>query len=188
MKKSIIIIILSIVVIAVVVGGFLFMQNRGAKEKKLQTSEEIQDMLNTIYTSGKVELPELETTTVDVNDLIQVGLFTGLTSNTNVEELVVSVPFINAQPYSLAVVKVNENADVEKMKQEMLDNIDMRRWICVSAEKLYVTNYENVIFLVMSSEEWAKPVYDEFKSFVGNDIGKELERSEIEDSYLPPEL
>ena len=30
----------------------------------------------------------------------------------------------------------------------------------------------------MSSEEWAKPVYDEFKNFVENDIGKELEKSE----------
>jgi len=65
-------------------------------------------MLNTIYSSGKVELPQLETTKVDVNDEIQVNTFTGLKTNANVEELVVSVPFINAQAYSLAVVKVND--------------------------------------------------------------------------------
>ena len=60
----------------------------------------------------------------------------------------------------------------------MIDNIDMRKWICVSAEKARVTNYGNIIFLVMSSEEWGKPVYDEFKQAVGGTVGKELERSE----------
>ena len=57
----------------------------------------------------------------------------------------------------------------------MLDNINMNKWICVSAEKLYITNNGNVIFLVMSSEEIAKPVYENFKKYVNNEIGKELE-------------
>jgi len=64
------------------------------------------------------------------------------------------------------------------MKQEMLDNIDVRKWICVQAERVYVTNYNDVIFLVMASEEWAKPVYDEFKNLVGGKVGKELVRIE----------
>lgn len=188
MKKTIIIMISIIVLIAAIVGACLFIKGGEPKEKKLQTAEEMQNMLNTIYSSGKVELPGLETTTIDVNDETQVGVFTGLKSNANVEELVVSVPFINSQAYSLAIVKVNEKADIEQMKQEMLDNIDMRRWICVSAEKLYITNYENIIFLVMASEDWAKPVYEEFKKYVGNDIGKELEKTEEVDFELPPEL
>lgn len=195
MKKSIIIGISMILIIVAIVCGILLMKNNNnnnieieQKNKMLQTAEEMKSMINTIYASGKVELPSLETTTIDVSDETQVNVFTGLKSNTNVEELVVSVPLMNSQAYSLAIVKVSENADVEKMKQEMLDNIDMRRWICVSAEKLYITNYENIIFLVMSSEEWAKPVYDEFKNFVENDIGKELEKSETSDFDLPPEL
>ena len=64
------------------------------------------------------------------------------------------------------------------MKQEMLDNIDTRKWICVTAEKVYVTNHENIIFLVMASDEWAKPVYDEFKSAVDGKVGKELQKTE----------
>lgn len=188
MKKSVIIIITIIVIIAIIAGAFLLTKGKEPKKKMLQTAEEMQNMLNTIYSSENVKLPELETTKIDVNDENQVSTFTGLKTNNNVEELIVSVPFINAQAYSLAVIKVNEKSDIEKMKQEMLENIDMRRWICVSAEKLYITNYENVIFLVMSSEEWAKPVYEEFKNFVGNNIGKELEKSEEEDINLPPEI
>lgn len=190
MKKSAIIIISAIVIIAIIVGAILLLKpkNEGKKDLKLQTTEEVQDMLTSIYSSEKVKLPGLETSVIDVADEMQVSSFTGLKTNENVESLVVSVPFINAQAYSLAVVKVNENADIEKMKQEMLDNIDMRKWICVSAEKLYITNYENIIFLVMSSEEWAKPVYNEFKSFVENNIGKELEKSETVSDNFPAEM
>lgn len=189
MKKSSIIIISSILVIVLIIGAVLLVKSgREPKERKLQTAEEIQNMLNTIYSSGKVELPSLDTTVIDKNDTMQVTSFTGLQSSENIEELVVSVPFINSQAYSLAVIKVSEKADIDKMKKEIFDNIDMRRWICVSAEKLYITNYENVIFLVMSSEEWAKPVYNEFKSFVENDIGKELEKSETIPDDFPAEM
>lgn len=183
MKKNVITMVVVLAIIAIIVGGiFVAIKLKGGiqKELKLQTTEEMQSMLDTIYASEKVELPKLENAVIDVSDLMQVTTYTGLQSNENVEQLVISVPFINSQAYSLAIVKVKENADIEKMKQEMLDNIDMRRWICVSAEKLYITNYENIIFLVMSSEEWAKPVYDEFKNFVENDIGKELEKSELD--------
>ncbi len=180
MKKTSIIIISIVAFIAIVAAIIIATTSNGEEPKdlKLQTTEEMQAMLDTIYSSEKVELPSLETVVVDKTDLEQVTTFTGLKSNENVEELVVSVPLMNAQAYSLAVVKVNDKANIEQMKQEMLDNIDMRRWICVSAEMLYITNYENIIFLVMSSEEWARPIYNEFKSFVGNDIGKELEKSE----------
>ena len=76
------------------------------------------------------------------------------------------------------IVKVKDNADVEKIKQEMLDNIDMRRWICVSAEQLYITNSGKVIFSVMADKDTAKAVYNDFKKYVNNNIGKELEKSE----------
>ena len=96
---------------------------------------------------------------------------------------------MNAQAYSLAVVKVKENADIEKMKKEMLDNIDMSRWICVTAEKLYITNNGNIIFFVMSDEDWAKSVYEGFKKYVNNNIGKELEKTADNTAIdLPPEM
>lgn len=188
MKKQVIIIISVLVIIAIIVGAIILAKPKNKGELKLQTTEEMQSMINTIYSSGAIELPQLETAVIDVSDEIQVSTFTGLKSNKNVEQLVVSVPLMNSQAYSLAVIKTNENADVEQMKQEIKDNIDMRRWICVSAEKLYITNYENIIFLVMSSEDWAKPVYQEFKKYVDNNIGKELEKSEEVDFELPPEM
>ena len=64
----------------------------------------------------------------------------------------------------------------------------MAKWICVSAGKLYITNNGNTIFMVMADEEWSKPVYDEFKRYVNNNIGKELEKDGEDGTTLPEEI
>lgn len=138
----------------------------------------MQETLNNINTKLQDVLPALETREVDITDEFAFTSTTGLKSNSNVEAVVVSEPFMSSQAYSAVMVKVSKDANIEEMKKEMYDNIDMRKWICVSAEKLRITNYDNIIFLVMSSEEWGKPVYDEFKQTVGGKIGKELEKTE----------
>ena len=143
-----------------------------------------------MYKMSEIEniLPELETMKIDIKNIDEVTSYTGLKTNNDIESIVVSVPMMTSQAYSVAVVKVKDTANVEKIKQEMLDNIDMRRWICVSAEQLYITNSGNVIFSVMTDKDIAKAVYDDFKKYVNNNIGKELEKSNDEENIeLPPE-
>ena len=153
------------------------------------TPKNINNIINTINKNNKDILPELETMKVDIKNIDEVTSYTGLKTNEGIESIVVSVPLITAQAYSVAIVKVKDNADVEKIKQEMLDNIDMRRWICVSAEQLYITNSGNVIFSVMADKDVAKAVYNDFKKYVNNNIGKELEKSNNEENIeLPPEM
>ena len=142
---------------------------------------DINDIINTINKNNKNVLPELETMKVDIKNIDEVTSYTGLKTTDGIESIVVSEPLITAQAYSVAIVKVKDNADVEKIKQEMLDNIDMRRWICVSAEQLYITNSGNVIFSVMADKDVAKAVYNDFKKYVNNNIGKELEKSNDEE-------
>lgn len=188
MKKKLIPIILLVIAAIIVVVLIVTKAGNNLGKVKLETSDDIENMLNTIYSSINTEIPSVETTKIDVTDEMQVSSFTGLTSNKDVKELTISMPLINAQAYLLSVIKVDKNADIEKLKQEIYDNINMRMWVCVSAEKLYITNYNDIIFVVMSSEEWAKPVYDEFKKFVGGKVGKELEKTESSDYELPPEM
>ena len=95
---------------------------------------------------------------------------------------------MSSQAYSAVTVKVKSGANIEEIKKEMLENINMSKWICVSAEKMYITNNGNTIFMVMSNEDWANPVYNEFKEYVGNNIGKELEKTEEENINLPPQM
>ena len=167
---------------------FILVSGNGNKGS-VETPKDINDIINTINKNNKDILPELETMKVDIKNIDEVTSYTGLKTNDGIESIVVSVPVMTAQAYSVAVVKVKESADVEKIKQEMLENIDMRRWICVSAEQLYITNSGNVIFSVMADKDIAKAVYNDFKKYVNNNIGKELEKSNNEENIeLPPEM
>ena len=177
MKKQNILIIGLILLAVISFGIFILVSGKG-NTGSLETTKDIIKMINTIDKDNKNVLPELETMKVDVKNIDEVTSYTGLKTNDDIESIIVSVPVMTAQAYSVAVVKVKDTANVEKIKQEMLDNIDMRRWICVSAEQLYITNSGNVIFSVMADKDIAKAVYNDFKKYVNNNIGKELEKSE----------
>ena len=188
MKKQNIFIIGLIILAAISFIIFILVSGSGNKGN-VETPKDINDIINTINKNNKNVLPELETMKVDINNIDEITSYTGLKTNDGIESIVVSVPLITAQAYSVAIVRVKDNADVEKIKQEMLDNIDMRRWICVSAEQLYITNSGNVIFSVMADKDIAKAVYNDFKKYVNNNIGKELEKSNNEENIkLPPEM
>lgn len=190
MKKENIIIGIIVLVIIIILGVlFINLNKNETSESTIKNSKDMINMVNSIYQNINEELPSLETMAIDINNLDDVTSYTELKSNKDIEELVISVPMMNAQAYSLAVIKVKDNANIESLKQEMLDNINMHRWICVSAEKLYITNNGNIIFLIMSDKDTAKVVYDGFKSYVNNKIGKELEKTnEEEDIELQPEM
>ena len=188
MKKQNIFIIGLILLAVISFIIFILVSGRGNKGS-VETPKDINDIINTINKNNKSILPELETMKVDIKNIDEVTSYTGLKTNDGIESIVVSAPLITAQAYSVAIVKVKDNADVEKIKQEMLDNIDMRRWICVSAEQLYITNSGKVIFSVMADKDTAKAVYNDFKKYVNNNIGKELEKSNNEENIeLPPEM
>lgn len=189
MKKKQNILVIALILLAVISFGIIILVSGKENTSSLETTKDIIKMINSINKDNKNVLPELETMKIDVKNIDEVTSYTGLTSNDNIESIVVSVPMMTAQAYSVAVVKVKDTANVEKIKQEMLDNIDMRRWICVSAEQLYITNSGNVIFSVMTDKDIAKAVYDDFKKYVNNNIGKELEKSNDEENIeLPPEM
>ena len=189
-KQTIIGIIIAVVLIIAIVIGVVVFNNKveSSDNSKLETVSQMKKMINAVYSKLGDQLPSLETSTISSSDINQVKTYTGLQSTDNIEKIVVSEPLMSAQAYLLATVKVKDGADIEKMKQEMLNNLDMRKWICVSAEKLYITNHENTIFMIMSSAEWADPVYNAFKEYVDNKIGKELTKTEEEEIELPPEM
>ena len=188
MKKQNIFII-GLILLAVISFVIFILVSGSGNKGSVETPKDINDIINTINKNNKNVLPELETMKVDIKNIDEVTSYTGLKTNDGIESITVSVPVMTAQAYQVAIVKVKDNADVEKIKQEMLDNIDMSRWICVSAEQLYITNSGNVIFSVMADKDIAKAVYNDFKKYVNNNIGKELEKSNNEgNTELPPEM
>ena len=190
MKKQtmITIIVIAIIAIIAIVGVVIVKNNNnttnGGTSVKIESGKDMKSMLKSIYSENKDVLPELETEEIDVSNSDLVTSYTGIQSTGNVESLVVLEPLMSSQAYSAVALKVKSNANIETVKEEILNNVDMRKWICVSAEKLYVTNYNNIIFFVMSDEDWATATYNSFKEYVGNEIGKELQKSGEEDIEL----
>ena len=179
----------AVVVVVIVIAVIGVVAISGKNGGTTATEINMKKMFDTIYADLKDQLPDsLTTQEINVKDGEQVAEYTGLVSTENVEKLLVSEPMISSQAYSAVALKVKAGADIEGIKQEMLDNLNMNKWICVSAEKLYITSYNNIIFAVMSDENWAKPVYDGFKKYVNNKNGKELEKTAEEDIELPDEM
>lgn len=189
-KQTIIAIVIAVIAVLAIITGIVIWNNQKSNGgTTIETASQMKEMFKSIYNKLGDELPDLETQKIDVSDASMVKAYTGLQSNENVETIVVSEPSMSSQAFSAVAVKVKAGANVENMKQEMLDNIDMAKWICVSASNLYITNSGNTIFMVMSDEDWAKPVYDAFKEYVNNKIGKELDKiSSDSDIELPPEM
>ena len=193
MKKQtmITIIVIAIIAIIAIVGVIIVKNNNnttiGGTSVKIESKKDMKSMLKSIYSKNKDVLPELETEEIDVSNSDLVTSYTGIQNTGNIESLVALEPLMSSQAYSAVALKVKSNANIETVKEEILNNVDMRKWICVSAEKLYVTNYNNIIFFVMSDEDWATTTYNSFKEYVGNEIGKELQKSGEEDIELPEE-
>lgn len=184
-KKIFIIMIIAIIAILLIV-AWIF-GKKSTSSIKLETASDLKSMIESVYKNAKVELPSLETTKIELSNNDILSSYTGLKNNDNVEAVVISEPLMSSQAYSLVAIKMKNGTDIESTKQEIYNNVNMAKWVCVSADKLYITNYNNVIFYVMSNEEWAKPVYEAFKEYVGNKTGKELEKTQNYDIELPPE-
>ena len=187
-KKNIIIgcLIGGLVVLAGVI--FAITSNKESKTNEtLQTAGDIKKMLKTIYKNLADELPELTTEEINLKESELVESLTGLKSTDDINTLVVSEPVMGSQALEVAVIKTREKADITSMMQNIKDNVNMRRWICVSAEKLYIVNSGDVIFMVMADNDWAKSIYDEFVKYMDNKVGKTLEKGatleELPDEY-----
>ena len=185
-KNLIICAVIVLIVLAVIIGIAVKSNDNG--NIKIESTANMKNLIDSIYKNANVELPSLETNEIDMSDNYTVSTYTGSQDNSNIESIIVSEPLISSQAYSLVVMKLKNSADVEKVKQNIYDNVDMSKWICVSAEKLYITNYNNIVFYVMSDEDWAQPVYTAFKTYVNNKNGSELEKSENLDYELPDEM
>ncbi len=189
-KKNIIIIAVVAIIALVIVAGIIFLVNGNKDSKtnlKIESAEDLSNLVNEIYKGKEESLPKLNTQIVDVSDANVVKSVTGLENGDKLKYLVVSEPMMSSQAYSLVLAQVKDKSEANNIAKMMLDNIDTRKWICVSAEKVYATNSGDVVCLVMSNEEWAKPVYESFKSFaktVGKEYTKEEEMQDLPDELL----
>lgn len=132
------------------------------KEKKLEgTSEEI---LNRVYENADLDagfrgaMEHFQTVPVDES------MEEYILGTTDVEytDAVASMPMITSIAYQCVILRVPEDANVAEVKQQLTDNADMRKWICVEAESLVVENVGDVVLCVMADRVVADAIKASF--------------------------
>ena len=177
MKKTTLIIVIAILVIAAVIGALLFVKPTAKSNLNITSAQDLTTLIDSIYKGVTIEMPGVMSNEVDVTDAEMVKFTTGLENGNELEHLVVSEPMMSSQAYSLVLAKVKSGSNASKIAETMKDNIDTRKWICVTAEKVYATSSGDVVFLVMTRTDLADAVYNSFKTLAGS-VGTEFERTE----------
>lgn len=184
--KIVIAVVAIIAVIAIAVAVMAINSKPKTNLEPIASSEDLTALVDKIYEGLEIEMPMVGTQEINITDNDAVKYTTGLENANDIEYVVESMPMMMAQPYSLVLVKVKDGVNIEEVAKTMNENIDARKWVCVSAEKVYTTTSGDVICLVMSRDEIAKPVYEKFKTLAGT-VGKEYERT-VEDGELPDDM
>ncbi len=186
-NKIIMIVVLVIVFVAVIAVSAIFIPKIGKNEKsnlpQISNEQDLVNLVNKVYEGITTDLYNVNTTAIDLTDSASVKSYTGLENGQDFEYAVVSEPFINAQAYSLIIAKVKDGVNANEIAKKMSEEIDTRKWICVSAEKVYATSSGDIVFLIMTNEEMAKSVYDSFKNLAGT-TGEVYEKT-AEEEVLP---
>lgn len=116
---------------------------------------ELSEMVDAIYKIQPVELMGMETTAIDLTDETWYGYLAGLTANNvgKVDAAVISEPMTGSQAYSLVLLRLKDKADAREIADSMEENISMRKWVCVEADKARVVSFDDKLLYVMADSE-----------------------------------
>lgn len=116
---------------------------------------ELSDMVDAIYKVQPVELMGMETTGIDLTDETWYSYLAGLTANNvgKVDAAVISEPMTGSQAYSLVLLRLRDKADAREIADSMEENISMRKWVCVEADKARVVSFDDKLLYVMADSE-----------------------------------
>lgn len=152
MKKKIFLSVMCLLSVTLLLSGC------GKKEANLTYTPT--EIVEKVYAGLENDLPMLATTEINDENL---SYYLGVES-LDYKEAVASEPMMGSIAHSIVVVRMNEGADIEKAKQEIKDNVDPRKWICVEAESVFVESKGDVIILIMSSNEKAEKIKTNFNN------------------------
>lgn len=116
---------------------------------------ELSDMVDELYKIQPVDLMGMETTAIDLTDESWYNYLAGLTAENvdKVDAAVISEPMTGSQAYSLVLARVKDAADAPEIAASMRDNINLRRWVCVAADRARVVTFGDKVLFVMSDSE-----------------------------------
>lgn len=85
------------------------------------------------------------------------------TADIEYNEGIYSVPMISSIAYQCVLLRVNPD-NIEEVKQQLKDNADLNKWVCVSAETMLVENTGDLVLFIMSEKDVAYAIVNSFQS------------------------
>ena len=122
-----------------------------------ESGESLEELLQKVYDGidESLELPFLMTIPLS-NDMEYgeqgVAYYIG-TKDVPFSEGIASEAAIGAIPYSVVLLRLERNTDVENAKKLIRDNVDPMKWICALADFVEVDSVGDLLILIMTSNE-----------------------------------
>ncbi len=126
----------------------------GGKTENAGFDGSMEELAEKIYENHAPIALNTMTAAVDITDGNMLKYQTGLSSGDKLSEAVVSEAMMG-QPYSLVLARVKDAADAAAVAQEMYDNIDQRKWICVEADTKTAAYCEDIVMLFMVGSDFS---------------------------------
>lgn len=155
---------------------------------------ELNDMVDEIYKLQPVDLMGMETTAIDLTDESWYNYLAGLTADNvgKVDAAVISESMTGSQAYSLVLARVKDPADAKEIATSMEDNIDLRKWVCVAADRARVVTFGDKVLFVMADSDLADvdALVDAAAQAFGVtfDMDDSIASNDATEGDLPPEL
>ena len=126
----------------------------------LDSADEVSAFFDEVYGGVAEDLLPMGvvTTELDLNDTDLLSYHTGLTALDGIEGVYLSESMMSSTAYSAVYIRTTDGADAESVRQQLMDNINPAKWICVTAEQEYAVILGNDIFFVMGYQDTASEV------------------------------
>ncbi len=125
----------------------------------------------------KIEMMLMEPTPVDFSDVEVAKSYIGVDPTSKVSSAVFVEPMIGSIPFSMCIIEGAEGVKIEDLKNEILEGVNYRKWVCVAAEKVLVSSCGNKILMIMSTEEIVDDVYNAFLTITENSASAPLTKA-----------
>ena len=126
------------------------------KEENIELS--MNKVVDKLYVGLEDNMPMVGSTEITKDNMKS---YIGI-DNLDIKEGVASEALIGSIAHSVVVLRVNDKVDVEKAKNDIKENANPRKWVCVEAEKVIVKSKGDVIILIMSNNELAPKIESNF--------------------------
>lgn len=128
----------------------------GCNEKK-EENKNIEGTLTEIIEKVYKDLPAENTpnglSNIELNDE-NIENYIG-TKDIEYKEAIARESMIGAIAHSVVLLRTEENADIESIKETILENVNPRKWVCVGVEKddVIIKNKGDLLIVIIIEDE-----------------------------------